>query len=177
MRSRKLLFLVPLVMLLAAGCSFSPDAAKRRYLETGNKYFKNGKFKEASIMYRRAIEAGAREIDMVLNIGQLRSGKNDYVRDDIKAVCDAAHARGLVVGVEYHKRFDDRSLMARERYAGLAGILEAIPRMRTPVIGQVVNDGSGFSFSVTGANGVPRRVRKTFAGERGVTSLGRPASR
>ena len=33
-----------------------------------------------------------------------------------------AHARGLVVGVEYHKRFDDRSLMARRKYrAGLFG--------------------------------------------------------
>ena len=56
MRSRKLLFLVPLLMLMAAGCSFSPDAAKRRYLETGNKYFKNEKYREASIMYRRAIQ-------------------------------------------------------------------------------------------------------------------------
>jgi len=27
-----------------------------------------------------------------------------------------AYARGLVVGVEYHKRFDDRSLLARRRY-------------------------------------------------------------
>jgi predicted dehydrogenase len=34
----------------------------------------------------------------------------------------AAYDRGLVVGVEYHKRFDDRSLMARRRYrAGLFG--------------------------------------------------------
>jgi predicted dehydrogenase len=33
-----------------------------------------------------------------------------------------AYARGLVVGVEYHKRFDDRSLMARRRYrAGMFG--------------------------------------------------------
>ena len=33
-----------------------------------------------------------------------------------------AFARGLVVGVEYHKRFDDRSLMARRRYRqGLFG--------------------------------------------------------
>ncbi len=33
-----------------------------------------------------------------------------------------AHVRGLVVGIEYHKRFDDRSLMARRRYqAGLFG--------------------------------------------------------
>jgi predicted dehydrogenase len=33
-----------------------------------------------------------------------------------------AHSRGLVVGIEYHKRFDDRSLMARRKYgAGLFG--------------------------------------------------------
>jgi D-galacturonate reductase len=34
----------------------------------------------------------------------------------------AACRRGLVVGIEYHKRFDDRSLMARRKYrAGLFG--------------------------------------------------------
>jgi D-galacturonate reductase len=33
-----------------------------------------------------------------------------------------SHARGLVVGIEYHKRFDDRSLMARRKYRdGLFG--------------------------------------------------------
>lgn len=33
-----------------------------------------------------------------------------------------ASARGLMVGIEYHKRFDDRSLMARRRYqSGLFG--------------------------------------------------------
>src|ERR1041385_829016 len=33
-----------------------------------------------------------------------------------------AYSRGLLVGVEYHKRFDDRSLMARRKYrAGLFG--------------------------------------------------------
>jgi D-galacturonate reductase len=33
-----------------------------------------------------------------------------------------AYERGLVVGIEYHKRFDDRSLMARRKYrAGLFG--------------------------------------------------------
>jgi len=37
-------------------------------------------------------------------------------------IARAAYAGGLVVGVEYHKRFDDRSLMARRKYrAGLFG--------------------------------------------------------
>lgn len=48
---------------------------------------------------QRAMDDGAVELDMVLNIGQLRSGKTDYVREDIKAVCDAAHARGAKVKV------------------------------------------------------------------------------
>src|SRR5512133_3416070 len=44
-----------------------------------------------------AMDEGALELDMVLNIGELRSGKYDYVRDDIKAVCEVAHARGVKV--------------------------------------------------------------------------------
>ena len=46
-----------------------------------------------------ALDDGAKELDMVLNIGQLRSGKFDYVREDIKAVSDVAHERGAKVKV------------------------------------------------------------------------------
>jgi len=46
-----------------------------------------------------AMDDGARELDMVLNIGQLRSGKYEEVREDIQAVCMAAHARGARVKV------------------------------------------------------------------------------
>ena len=46
-----------------------------------------------------AMDDGAVELDMVLNIGQLRSGKTEYVQADIKPVCDAAHARGVKVKV------------------------------------------------------------------------------
>lgn len=47
----------------------------------------------------QAINDGAQELDMVLNIGELRSGSYDFVRGDIKAVCDAAHARDVKVKV------------------------------------------------------------------------------
>ena len=53
------------------------------------------KVKEAEL----ALDDGAKELDMVLNIGQLRSGKFDDVRGDIKAVCDVAHERGAKVKV------------------------------------------------------------------------------
>ena len=46
-----------------------------------------------------AMEDGARELDMVLHIGRLRSGELDYVKADIKAVVDAAHARKVRVKV------------------------------------------------------------------------------
>jgi deoxyribose-phosphate aldolase len=47
----------------------------------------------------RALDEGAVELDMVLPIGWLRSGEDDYVRDDIAAVVDVAHPRGAVVKV------------------------------------------------------------------------------
>ncbi len=48
---------------------------------------------------RQAVEDGAREIDMVMNIGQFLSGNYDVVRDDIKAVVDVAHAANVKVKV------------------------------------------------------------------------------
>lgn len=44
----------------------------------------------------QAMESGAVELDMVLNIGQLLSGNIDYVRDDIAAVVDAARDHAIV---------------------------------------------------------------------------------
>jgi deoxyribose-phosphate aldolase len=46
-----------------------------------------------------AIDEGAAELDMVLNIGRLLSRQFDYVEADIKAVVDAAHSQGVLVKV------------------------------------------------------------------------------
>ena len=48
---------------------------------------------------RQAIADGVQEIDMVMNIGRFLSGSHDYVRADIKAVVDTAHAAGVIVKV------------------------------------------------------------------------------
>ncbi|MEA2026091.1 MAG: deoxyribose-phosphate aldolase [Chloroflexota bacterium] len=45
---------------------------------------------------RRAIRDGAREIDMVINIGALKSGRHDVVREDIARVSDACHESGAI---------------------------------------------------------------------------------
>jgi deoxyribose-phosphate aldolase len=46
-----------------------------------------------------AVRDGAQEIDMVLNIGELRGGNHDAVRQDIQAVVAAAHHGGAIVKV------------------------------------------------------------------------------
>jgi deoxyribose-phosphate aldolase len=46
-----------------------------------------------------AMRNGATELDMVINIGALRSGRDEDVRDDIAAVVQAAHAQGAIVKV------------------------------------------------------------------------------
>src|SRR5579871_2779071 len=46
-----------------------------------------------------SIRAGAREIDMVMNVGEMRGGNLDQVREDIRAVVQAAHAGGAILKV------------------------------------------------------------------------------
>src|SRR5215210_5648411 len=48
---------------------------------------------------RRSIFNGAREVDMVINIGALKSGDDCTVEDDIRAVVDAAHENGILCKV------------------------------------------------------------------------------
>ncbi|MBF8193440.1 deoxyribose-phosphate aldolase [Nonomuraea sp. K274] len=52
---------------------------------------------------RAALSEGARELDMVLNIGRLRGGQDDVVLDDIRAVVEAAP--GAVVKVIFENAY------------------------------------------------------------------------
>lgn len=44
---------------------------------------------------RNAIENGATEVDMVINIGALKDGQDELVEQDIRAVADAAEGKAL----------------------------------------------------------------------------------
>jgi len=48
---------------------------------------------------RKALRDGAREVDMVINIGALKSGDRALVLADIERVVDAAHEGGAIVKV------------------------------------------------------------------------------
>lgn len=45
------------------------------------------------------VAAGATEVDMVINIGELKAGNDDAARADIAAVAEAAHAGGALLKV------------------------------------------------------------------------------
>jgi deoxyribose-phosphate aldolase len=45
---------------------------------------------------QEAVAAGATEIDLVINIGEFRSGHAEYVQHEIRAVVNAAHPQAIV---------------------------------------------------------------------------------
>ena len=70
----------------------------------------------------RALEDGARELDMVVNIGRLRSGRADEVREDVAAVVRVAAARGAIVKVILENAYlDDEQKALGCRLAEEAG--------------------------------------------------------
>jgi tetratricopeptide (TPR) repeat protein len=56
MRSIRLVAVILAVLVGLASCSRDPNVVKKRYLESGNKYFENERYKEASIQYRNALK-------------------------------------------------------------------------------------------------------------------------
>ena len=71
---------------------------------------------------REMLGAGAVELDMVLNIGKLRSGELAYVEEEIHAVCDAAHAAKALVKVIFENAYlTDEQKVAACRISERAG--------------------------------------------------------
>jgi deoxyribose-phosphate aldolase len=71
---------------------------------------------------RAAARAGAREIDMVINVGALRSGDFDAVKLDIHQVVNAAHEFGAIVKVILETALlDDNQKVAACTLAKMAG--------------------------------------------------------
>jgi deoxyribose-phosphate aldolase len=63
---------------------------------------------------RRALAEGATELDMVLRIGALKSGRDADVEADIAAVVEVAHAAGAIVKVIFENAYltDDEKIRA-----------------------------------------------------------------
>ncbi|HUU39122.1 MAG TPA: deoxyribose-phosphate aldolase [Candidatus Desulfaltia sp.] len=70
-----------------------------------------------------AIRNGAVELDVVLNIGKLKSKDHDYIKADLEAVTSAAHARNVIVKVIFENCYlSDEEKIAACRIAGEIGV-------------------------------------------------------
>jgi deoxyribose-phosphate aldolase len=71
---------------------------------------------------REALANGATELDMVIQIGALRSGRDQDVRDDIAAVVEVAHEAGAIVKVILENAYlNDDEKVRGSRLAEAAG--------------------------------------------------------
>lgn len=83
---------IPFVKEQLAGTSVKPIAVIGFPLGAGTTTSKVFEAEEA-------IDLGAEEIDMVINIGEMLDGNLEFVQADIKAVVDAVHAKGKLLKV------------------------------------------------------------------------------
>ena len=130
-----------------------------------------------------AVRAGADEIDMVINIGELKAGNDDAVREDIAAVAQAAHEGGahLKVIIECCLLTDEEEVRAsRLTVEGGADFVKTSTGFSTH--GATVEDVRlmretvGPDFGVKAAGGI-HSAQEAFAMiEAGATRLGVSAS-
>ena len=106
-----------------------------------------------------ALRAGAHEIDMVQNIGALRSGDHDAVQADIAAVVEVAHRNGAIVKVILETALlDDHQKVIACQLAKKAGA-------------DFVKTSTGFGPSGATIHDV-QLMRKTVEPEMGVKAAG-----
>ena len=84
-RNPKWLWLLLACVLGFQGCWRDPETVKRRYVANGDKYFAQGKYKEASLMYRSALRKDPKYGDAYAKLGEteLRRGE---IREAIGAL-------------------------------------------------------------------------------------------
>ncbi len=108
---------------VATVCVRPADVARARELLAGTDVgiaatvgFPHGNHLTATKVFeaQRALDDGATELDMVLPIGALKSGRDTDVQEDIAAVVDVAHARGASVKVIFENAYltDDEKIRA-----------------------------------------------------------------
>ncbi len=86
--------------------------------------FPHGSSTTASKLFETdlALHDGALEIDMVINIGKLRSGEHGYVEDEIAEIAEATHsAHGLVKVIFENAYLTDEQIVAASRISERAG--------------------------------------------------------
>jgi len=106
-----------------------------------------------------AIANGATEVDMVINVGALKSGNLDYVREDIESVARAAHAGQAILKV-----IIETSLLTDDEKITACGLAKAAGA-------DFVKTSTGFMGGGANVHDI-ELMRKTVGPEMGVKASG-----
>src|SRR3982074_2655073 len=137
---------------LLTGCSRDPNVRKQKYLESGQRYFDKGQYREAAIQFENAIQVDSRFTDahykMALTAMKLQQWPAAYqeLATTIQLQPDqyAAHldmANLLILGRQYNDAKDHLELLAQKQpnnpevfvarsnyYAGMNNVRAPLPR-------------------------------------------------
>jgi deoxyribose-phosphate aldolase len=108
---------------VASVCVRPADVARARAILEGTEVavgttigFPHGNHRTETKVFeaRLALADGATELDMVIHIGALKSGRDEEVRADIAAVVEVGHAAGAIVKVIFENAYltDDEKIRA-----------------------------------------------------------------
>jgi tetratricopeptide (TPR) repeat protein len=124
MQRCKLLKYLPLLFLLVASCNRDPKAQAQQALEQGNKFFAKAKYREATIMYKRALQK------------DMRFGEAYYrlALTEIKLANYGEALRELRRAVELQPTNSDAMMKLADLYLQAA---VTIPQQRTVLLGDV----------------------------------------
>jgi len=127
----------------------------------------------------QAIRDGAREIDMVMNIGQFLSGNMEYVLNDIKAVTETAHVDGVKVKVIQESCYLSLDQVAHACELSLAAGADFVktstgfgPSAATPEIVDIMVKTVGGKIGIKASGGIRTWEQAVSYLEQGATRLG-----
>lgn len=129
-----------------------------------------------------AINEGAQEVDMVINIGKLKEGNYSYVKEDIKAVVDAAKGKALTkVIIETCLLTDDEKVaackLAKEAGADFVKTSTGFSKGgATPEDVKLMRDTVGSEMGVKASGGVRSYEDAVAVVKAGASRIGASAS-
>jgi len=130
-----------------------------------------------------AIENGAPEVDMVINIGELKAGNDKMVIDEIEQLAKAAHARNAILKVIIETALLTRDEIIRASRATVAGGADFVKTSTGfSTAGAKIDDVKlmretvGPNLGVKASGGIHSRAEAEAMIEAGATRLGVSAS-
>jgi cellulose synthase operon protein C len=121
-----LLLACSLLAALLTGCSRDPNVRKQKYFESGEKYFADGKYREALIQYSNAVQIDPRFAQAHFQLSQtyLRLGDNNRAFQELNRTVELAPDN-------YRARTDLANLLVTVRNPDGSPVVDALKQAKT----------------------------------------------